>query len=153
MSPEKQNTLITTFPRLYRETSSGFRSSMNSGFCIGDGWYELVFQLSKDLESVAKSENLDPDTDLWPAATQVKSKFGSLKFYCRTGNRREQNYVQESFGEVTSFRPFPTYNALAELIKVAEADSRLICEKCGSPGLIRSTDWIQTLCDECFKKS
>jgi hypothetical protein len=153
MSPEKQQSLISTFPKLYRETSPEYRSSMNSGLSIGDGWYELVFQLSKDLESAAKSEKLDPDTDQWPAATQVKSKFGSLRFYCRTGNKKEQNYVYESFGEVISYRPFPTSSLLAELIKKAETSSKSICEECGKPGSMRATDWIKTLCEVCFSRN
>ncbi len=60
---------------------------------------------------------------------QIKEKFGGLRFY-------------------SSVAP----GGLEQLIWAAEHISFHICEDCGSSGKQRSTSWIRTLCDECFKK-
>lgn len=60
-------------------------------------------------------------------ATQIKEKFGSLRFYFNGGN----DYCDA-------------------LVAMAESMSERICEECGSPGKSRSTKkqrWVRVLCD------
>jgi hypothetical protein len=61
-----------------------------------------------------------------PRASQVKSKFGGLRFYM-------------------------TYSTdkMEDLIREAERKSETICELCGEPGEPRGGGWIETLCDKC----
>jgi len=64
-----------------------------------------------------------------PSASQVKEKFGTLRFYMTSGTEEMYNLIHE-----------------------AEEKSGTICEDCGKPGKIRHGGWIRTLCDECCTK-
>lgn len=64
----------------------------------------------------------------WPCqATQVKEKYGSLRFY--TGG----TYEVEKYAEI------------------AERASDSTCEKCGEYGTLRGRGWLYTACDEHTK--
>lgn len=56
--------------------------------------------------------------------TQVKEKFGTLRFYYEGGDE----YI-------------------SGLVSMAESMSAVTCEKCGAPGKQRHGGWIRTLCD------
>lgn len=58
-------------------------------------------------------------------ASQVKEKFGTLRFYYYGGD----DYI-------------------SGIESMAESMSARTCEKCGKPGKVRQGGWIQTLCDE-----
>ena len=59
--------------------------------------------------------------------SEVKEKFGGLRFYVKGGNER----------------------ALARIDEAAQEAER-ICEGCGAPSSIRSLDgWLTTVCDDC----
>jgi hypothetical protein len=63
----------------------------------------------------------------YPKASQVKEKYGGLRFYMTCGNDEVYN-----------------------LIKRAEELSYETCEQCGDPGREREGNyWINTLCDNC----
>jgi hypothetical protein len=66
-------------------------------------------------------------------ASQVKEKFGTIRFY---------------IGPVESKYDDRVY----EWIDQAEEQSSKTCEHCGAPGKERSGGWILTLCDDCQKK-
>jgi len=114
MQPEKTKELLDRFPTLYSHPN--FRQY---DFCCGDGWFELLWKLSEKLVS------LKPDLQ----ATQVKNKFGSLRFYC-------------VFGKETSS---PEYHAIENAINEAERLSFQTCEICGQPGEL---DGMQVRCLE-----
>ena len=65
-------------------------------------------------------------------ATQVKEKFGTLRFYADYG----EDYEDE----------------IEDLIHQAEVRSSKTCEECGQPGVTRPGGWIKTLCDDCVGK-
>ncbi len=58
-------------------------------------------------------------------ASQVKEKFGTLRFYYSGGDETVDG-----------------------IERMAESMSAVTCETCGAPGKTRSGGWIQTLCDE-----
>lgn len=58
-------------------------------------------------------------------ASQVKEKFGTLRFYYYGGDKTVDG-----------------------IVRMAESMSAVMCETCGAPGKTRSGGWIQTLCDE-----
>lgn len=126
MSPENQQKLYTAFPQLYR---GRFRplceSLMSYGFCCGDGWFDLVWMLSEDIENLARAEGRHPDSDDWPEAVQVKQKFGSLRFHLRSNSDSEQ---------------------MRTLLDKARNVSETICEECGKAGTLVKQDGIRTLC-------
>jgi hypothetical protein len=58
-------------------------------------------------------------------ATQVKEKFGDLRFYYRGGD-----------------------DLIDAVVRMAESMSSRTCEECGAPGTHSSGGWIRTLCEQ-----
>lgn len=69
--------LFDDFPYLFRNRHE---SSMQHGFECGDGWFDLIYALSREIEAVARENGLKPDSAEWPLCRQVKEKLGSLRF-------------------------------------------------------------------------
>jgi hypothetical protein len=90
MSPPLTHNLHTQFPYLYRgHVKSIYESAMGSGFGCGDGWYPLIAELSQALtEYLAAHPELDVEV------TQVKSKFGRLRFYIRGGDDAMRDMIR-----------------------------------------------------------
>ena len=51
------------------------------GFDCGDGWFDLIWNLSQAIENDAKQSGISSESGDWPEATQVKQKMGTLRFY------------------------------------------------------------------------
>ena len=134
MNEANTQKLYADFPRLYHEAIAGER--MRFGFECGDGWFNLVYQLSSDIESEACALGLDPDA--WPMAIQVKEKFGTLSFYLSAGKRDI-----DGRGMVSSIR---------DLVTKAAKASATICEQCGCTGTLKRDGYWHTSCDECEAK-
>jgi hypothetical protein len=126
MTPENTQKLYAAFPLLYRgKDSNAEDSSMSWGFECGDGWFNLIWNLSQAIEENARRDGVDPQSDSWPEAFQVKQKFGTLRFHLK-GN-------SESF---------------MKLIDTASASSAGICEVCGDSGSLVGRRYVQPLCRE-----
>ena len=128
MKSELEDTIIKACPNLYRGVSLPLRECLMAfGMECGDGWYELIFELSKSLEKLIL-ELPEKEREHY-YAMQVKEKFGSLRFYVSYG-------TDEMF----------------TLIDEAETRSESICEVCGKPGIMRKDyGWIYTSCEACLK--
>lgn len=111
--------LVKQYPEIY--------DSMWFGFECGDGWYELLSNLSQQLTDYCQQSGIDV-----PEAKQVKEKFGTLRFYVDypAGCSDEQ------------------YNIINEFIDHAEDASGQICEVCGEPGTTGGKRWISTRCEK-----
>ena len=94
------------------------------GFECGKGWYPLIDKLANDINNIVERDNIEFQV------TQVKEKFGSLRFYYDGGNQDIQ-----------------------DLVSKAESDSYITCERCGAPGTLRKEGWYEVRCDECYNKS
>jgi hypothetical protein len=117
------NNLLESFPRLYR------KGGMFWGFECGDGWNQIIYDLSAAVEASARREGLDPDSDQWPLVQQVKEKYGGLRFYL-------WNAIDE----------------MGKLVEEAERRSLKTCEECGQAGRVRDGSWVRTLCDRCERE-
>lgn len=101
------------------------RMPMNStcmcwGFECGDGWFGLLDRLSAKLEAINQKGQFKIE------ASQVKEKFGSLRFY-------------------TNGAP----DEADKLISKAEKESARTCERCGKRGKIMSNvGWYTCLCQK-----
>lgn len=128
MAPEHDQQLCAEFPNLYRDRHASKQTTcMCWGFDCGDGWFKLIHELSSKLEALILQL---PDVERANVrASQVKEKFGGLRFYM-TSSTEEMNH----------------------LIDEAEERSYAICETCGAPGRRRYGGWIRTLCDEHANK-
>ena len=115
--------LFKDFPALYRGKDKSVRESlMPFGFECEDGWFELVYELSK------KITELDPEGKV--EASQVKEKFGGLRFYIN-GAPRE----------------------IHDLIAKYEKRSYQTCEICGAKGERRpDLSWVRALCDKHYQR-
>lgn len=129
MSPEKAQELIDRFPELYRGRTKPLTASLIPfGFECGDGWFDLIAELSRRIDDIAKAAGLTDDG--YPEAMQVKEKFGGLRFYVGTATDEVFTAIDE-----------------------AEAKSLKTCETCGQPGRQVGVGWIVTICEACEKKN
>lgn len=128
MNKELSKKLFDDFPYLFRNRHE---SSMQRGFECGDGWFELIYNLSQDIEAVARENGLNPDSPEWPLCRQVKEKLGSLRFVI---------FAVDGLVEVNE--------CISELRVAALNRSLQICEQCGKSGELVTEDCIATLCPE-----
>ena len=115
MKKELDEALCAKYPLIFKDRHADMRSTaMCWGLECGDGWYDII-----DIVCLMLSQ--DPTHQ--PVATQVKEKFGTLRFYVSSATDEQYNYI--SFAETMSGR---------------------ICEECGSPGKLYTDGWYKTLC-------
>ncbi len=114
--------LVESFPILYgNRNKSVTQSCMGWGFDVDDGWFLIIWELSKRLEEINNTELKEAEFKI--VANQVKEKFATLRFY-------------------TSYATEDAYY----LIHEAEALTAITCETCGQPGDRTGKHWIKTLC-------
>ena len=96
-------------------------------FSVGDGWYKLIYELVHDI----KVNDLKKG-DWITKATQVKEKFGGLRFYV-TGTS-DKNWA---------------------LIRTAEQKSYGVCEETGSEVEVGTWthSWTKTMCRQYALKT
>jgi len=129
MKIELQEKLYETYPNIFQQKDLPMtQTCMCWGFDCGDGWYNIIdtlcHQIQWHLEHNLGADE-DPDT-VRVEATQVKEKYGTLRFYYNGGN-----------------------DFIEGVVWMAEALSAVTCELCGNPGTVRNDGWIRTLCDGC----
>jgi hypothetical protein len=89
----------------------------------GVGWYDLLYKLCQDI--------IKHDPKHRVVASQVKEKFGGLRFYT--------DYYDKKTGA---------------LIDKAERESYKICEVCGSrSGVKQTSGWVISLCPKHYKEN
>jgi hypothetical protein len=87
MSPDKDDELCKKYPNLYAQRNWKMdRTCMCWGFECGDGWYDLIDELSSNLERFGVQ------------AMQVKEKFGGLRFYISGYNPKYSNEIDMAIG-------------------------------------------------------
>lgn len=78
MNSKLEQQLFHDFPKLYLAKSSPIiLNLMNGGFECGDGWFNLIYELSKKIEE--QNDKIADPNDYF-IAMQVKEKYGSLEF-------------------------------------------------------------------------
>lgn len=130
MKKELQEKLFNDFPLLYQDKDLPMtQTCMCWGIDTGNGWFNILYELSEKLYPLIlqwKEEN--PDDPDHPRASQVKEKFGTLRFY-----------MTHSTDE------------MEDLIDEAERKTAITCETCGAPGETTNNGWVFTLCEGCAK--
>ena len=97
---------------------TGFIASHKDYFPVGEGWRSIVENLVREIIKIA------PDTEI----TQIKEKFGTLRFYCWGDGGDE----------------------IDKLIEKACQESGVTCEECGTKDKVTTEGgWILTLCKKC----
>jgi hypothetical protein len=136
VTKEQDLRLKAQFPLVFRalrvrrrrsaDTIVGRRSIMLPlayGTECGPGWYALVASLARTLER--QIVHLPARRQRGVFATQVKEKFGHLRFYMSTSN-----------------------DAMDAAIHRARERSLRVCEDCGRPGRLHRGKWLVTRCDD-----
>lgn len=165
MNKELDDKLCRDFPNLYSDRHVSMQETcMCWGFNCGDGWFDIIYNLSSKLEPLitpfinkicAKCEHTKeahdfgmcnivygqdtlPEGSLMcdcapfhsghPRASQVKEKYGGLRFYMSSSTEE-----------------------MEKLIDKAEECASKTCEQCGKTGSLRTTShgWYYTSCDKC----
>jgi hypothetical protein len=129
MNETLTNKLLDDFPRLFRHQNI---TAMDRGFECGDGWFELIYKLSQDIEAVALKGGLNPDTPEWPLCRQVTDKMGSLRFVV---------FAVAEHKEI--------YERIAELRLAALNQSLQVCAECGKHGELFTDGPIGTIATLC----
>lgn len=125
MNPELDKQLCDKYPKIFANRHADMRSTaMCWGFECGDGWYDLIDRLCSNLQF---NTDHNSHTGVYPQviATQVKEKFGGLRFHVESAT--DVQYAVISFAETLSGN---------------------VCDVCGKPGKRGGSGWIRTRCDE-----
>jgi len=144
MKKELDDLLCSRYPKIFADRNLPMNeTAMCWGFTCGDGWFNIIDKLCNNIQShidwsekqrdweVKKGQETGqpgyPRTAHVPqvVATQVKEKFGTLRFYYNGGD----DYI-------------------SGLVSMAESMSAVTCEVCSSPGTQQGGGWIRTLCDK-----
>ncbi len=147
MTPELDQHIREKYPLIFSQPCE---------MSIGDGWFDIIDMLCANIQNridnverqrkyaIEWNEDVNDPDYVWDkfgqreerevpelvdqvVATQIKEKFGTLRFYYSGGDE----YIRG-------------------LESMAESMSARICEDCGSPGVARSTKkqrWVRVLCE------
>ena len=111
MDSQKTNELYEKFPHLYRERTAPLESSgMGWGFQCENGWYKIIYEMSKKIDKIStRGEHA-------PAVTRV--------------SKHEDGTLRVAVRNITP--------PVADIVTSATEQSRLTCELCGySPAFLR----------------
>lgn len=126
MKEELDKKLVESFPNLYADRHASMQVTCMCWGFPGDGWFDLLWELSKKLELLILLLPEEQRKEM--KASQVKEKFGGLRFYMTLYNEDFQALIRE-----------------------AENKSYTICEECGKPGQLIRAGWLYTSCRDCAK--
>ena len=139
MNSELEQKLYRDYPKIFGQKDNDMSvTSMCWGIDTDDGWYTLIDKLCEVIQNHIDWNNCEGKYEYSKAftpekerieqveATQVKSKFGGLRFYVQGGNQFTDG-----------------------AISIAESISLTTCECCGNLGKSRDTGWVYTFCDAC----
>lgn len=99
------------------------------GIAVDPGWWPIIESLCANIQRYTDWWNRnreDRPVVEQVVISQIKEKFGGLRFYYQGGGDK-----------------------IDGMVRMAESWAEHHCEQCGAPGKIRnSTGWLKTLCDE-----
>lgn len=133
MRDELDQKLCEKYPKIFANRYGDMRTTaMCWGFECGDGWYQIIDSLCLNIQSHIdwQNENFAKGYPHYEkpvpqvVATQVKEKFGGLRFYYEGGD-----------------------DVIDGMVRMAESWAINCCEECGAPGTQNSRGWIKTLCE------
>ena len=139
MNKEHDEYLCKVFPNIFKDRYAPMTETcMCWGFDCGDGWFNIINQLCQNIQNHIEWNNKNFEKGYAQykqvpqvVATQVKEKFGSLRFYYDGGD-----------------------DFISGLVSMAESMSGVTCECCGVPTTSRTIHgWVTTLCEACEGKN
>lgn len=146
--------LCAKYPKIFRDRHGSMQTTcMCWGLAVGDGWYNILdnachliqshinhqrSQRARILRKQRKGETLheweiielDKGVTTQLVATQIKEKFGTLRFYYQGGD----DYCDG-------------------VISMAESMTSTTCEQCGNVGKMNGGGWLSVMCTPCREKT
>ena len=121
---QRRHPLMDRFPQFFEPGLTG--GLIDGGFTTGPGWDGVIAELLERLAALGLPQEF--------RGTQVKEKFGELRFY-------HNGQCGGLFDEVES------------LIAAASARSVETCEQCGQAGSrVSDGGWVRSLCASCMQR-
>lgn len=111
---------IYTFTKKMEAKHPKIFSGRYGGITVGEGWGAIIEKLADKIQAYLDTNPLVEQVKV----TQVKEKFGTLRFYYDGGD-----------------------DAVYAMVRDAENESSRTCETCGDHGELRTGGWLKTLCD------
>lgn len=165
MQKELEKNLVESYPVIFQDYGGDARKTcMAWGIACGDGWYLLINDMcQKIMDTIGEH-------DIQVIATQVKEKFGGLRFYYvvifkpsifnKVSRKIRHLFFKMKLGrqywKLVDFRKKHFYKTTIEkisnIVEETEMKSYEICERCGNPGKRIDGSWVVTLCSSCHKK-
>lgn len=125
MKQELDEYLCKVFPKIFAERNLPMQeTAMCWGFDCGDGWFNIINQLCQNIQHHIDWKNKKEETVTQVVVSQVKEKYGTLRFYYSGGD-----------------------DTIDGMVTMAESMSGVTCEQCGNPGTQNEGGWITTLCE------
>jgi hypothetical protein len=130
MDSQKTNELYEKFPHLYRERTAPLESShMAWGFQCENGWYKIIYEMSKKIDKIS------PEGEHAPAISLV--------------SRHEDGTLYVAVSNITP--------PVADIVTSATEQSRLTCEFCAyTPAFLRTSKGPHKghiACGRCLRKA
>jgi len=95
MNKELTEKLYNHFPELYWQHDLDMKkTAMFWGFDVGDGWFDLLYELSEKLQPLVNDINNKYEQFTF-AVVQVKEKFGGLRFYVNGASDEINDLIDE----------------------------------------------------------
>jgi len=136
------------YPVIFQERNLPMsQTCMCWGFNVGKGWYELLYNLCEKIDKLYKL------TGIGLKASQVKEKFGSLRFYTSPSFNEKVKQVKEKL-KIDDGTAKAIVEILDDCIDIAECKSDKTCAECGETyyDKISIGGWVYGVCEKCFKK-
>jgi len=112
------------FEQRMKERFPNMFSQPHGGFAVGPGWWPIIESLCGNIQHYLNYKNKESEVVAQVVVTQIKEKFGGLRFYYSGGD-----------------------DEISGMVRMAEAFADSLCEDCGGIGKRRGGGWIRTLCD------
>lgn len=150
MDNDKQNILIAKYPKIFKD----HMDRMRFGIECNNGWFDILDRCCERIQKICDSTPF-----LQVMASQIKEKFGTLRFYVHYNHT---GMFPNGENEIDALRSDPleknghhaSFNNAQAAILDAESESASICEACGAAGcLCKYGAWYHTFCPECATKS
>jgi len=124
--------LQANYPKMFKNMyGKPQETCMAWGIENDDGWCKLINNLCFEIQNYCSLMSIEP-----PIIDQIKSKWGTLRFYYHF-----ENYIEEHD------------NFVEKLVNKVEHESSVTCEFCGYGGRLSSNmGWLWTVCFDCYKK-
>jgi hypothetical protein len=126
MKQELDELLCSRYPKIFADRHKDMtQTAMCWGFDCGDGWFDVIDELCNKIQKHIDWNNTYKEYIPQVVVSQVKEKFGTLRFYYSGGDE----YI-------------------SGLVDMAAWVSSITCEQCGERGELRGVEWFYTACEK-----